>query len=132
METNQGIYDTYSTAIAMLDEAESDALAKAVFPVPGLSFTEDGVTYNSIPLDQASDSEKIRVSLAMAMALNPTIRVIRVNDGSLLDSDNLQLISEMAKDQDMQIWVEMVNDGGVGVIMEDGLVLKDYSKEAKA
>lgn len=121
-----------SSIIEDLDNEKNVALSKAVFPVPGLSFTEDGVTYNSIPLDQASDSEKIRVSLAMAMALNPTIRVIRVNDGSLLDSDNLQLISEMAKDQDYQIFLETVGDNGVGIIMESGEVKTDYSKEVKA
>ena len=41
-------------------------------PVEGLSFSDDGsVTFNDLPLDQASHAEQIRVSMAMAMALIP-------------------------------------------------------------
>ena len=117
-----------SATLKALETEKSDALANAKFPVPGLGFTEDGVTYNDLPLADASESEKIRVSLGMAMALNPKIRVIRINDGSLLDKKNLALITQMAKEKDFQIWVETIGDNGVGVIIEDGKVLKDYSK----
>ena len=59
----------------------------------------------------------------MAMALNPKLRVIRILDGSLLDADNLALITEMAAGADFQVWVERVADGsGVGVVIEDGSV----------
>ena len=114
--------------IEALDLEKTTSLAKAKFPVPGLGFTEDGVTYNDLPLADASESEKIRVSLGMAMALNPQIRVIRINDGSLLDKKNLALITEMAKEKDFQVWIETVGDNGVGVIIEDGKVLKNYAE----
>ncbi|NGZ99664.1 hypothetical protein G5V59_02720 [Nocardioides sp. W3-2-3] len=50
---------------------KADALAKATFPVDGLGFDDDGVTYQGVPFAQASSAEQIRVSLAMAMSLNP-------------------------------------------------------------
>jgi hypothetical protein len=116
-------YRETTAAIEKIDHAKAGALAKAVFPVAGLGFDDDGVTYNGVPFSQASSAEQIRVSLAMAMSLNPELRVIRILDGSLLDSDSLRLISEMATEHDYQVWIERVADGsGVGVVIEDGSV----------
>lgn len=119
----KGEYDGLTLQIDALDKTKAAALAKAEFPVPGLGFDDNGVTYNGVPFSQASAAEQIRVSLAMAMSLNPRLRVIRILDGSLLDAENLALITSMAADQDYQIWIERVADGsGVGVVIEDGAV----------
>jgi hypothetical protein len=116
-------YTYLSSVIAALDKKKADSLAAASFPVPGLGFDDDGVTYQGVPFSQASSAEQIRVSLAMAMSLNPKLRVIRILDGSLLDAENLALISEMAAEQDYQVWIERVSDtSGVGVVIEDGAV----------
>ena len=116
-------YEGFTEKIDALDERKAKALAKAKFPVDGLGFDEGGVTYNGVPFSQASSAEQIRVSLAMAMSLNPELRVIRILDGSLLDADNLALISDMAAEKDYQVWIERVADGsGVGVVIEDGQV----------
>ena len=106
-----------------IDKRKTDALAAVTFPVENLSFNEDGVTYNGIPFGQASAAEQLRVSVALAMAANPTLRVLRILDGSLLDSDSLKLIAEMAVEHDYQIWIEVVDESGtVGIVMEDGSV----------
>lgn len=116
-------YEAKTTAIDTLDREKADGLAAAVFPIPGLGFDEEGVTYQGVPFTQASSAEQIRVSLAMAMALNPKLRVIRILDGSLLDAENLALVAEMAAEHDYQVWIERVADGsGVGVVIEDGAV----------
>jgi len=116
-------YQDLSTAIDELDQRKQDALAGADFPVEGLGFDETGVTYLGLPFAQASAAEQIRVSLAMAMALNPKLRVIRILDGSLLDPDNLALIAQMAGEQDYQIWIERVADETESaVVIEDGQV----------
>ncbi len=115
--------DALTARIESLDQEKADALAAASFPVDGLGFDEDGVTYQGVPFSQASSAEQIRVSLAMAMSLNPKLRVIRILDGSLLDADSLELVRQMATDADYQVWVERVADGsGVGVVIEDGEV----------
>lgn len=109
--------------IAELDEKREQALSAASFPIDGLSFDDEGVLYNGVPFAQASAAERLRVSVAMAMAMNPQVRVIRITDGSLLDSDNLRLIETMAKDKDFQVWIERVDESGeVGVVIEDGQV----------
>jgi DNA repair exonuclease SbcCD ATPase subunit len=97
------------------------AIAKADMPVAGLGFADNAVTFNGVPLDQASDAEQLTVSMSIATAFNPKLRVLRVRDGSLLDSDAMERMAAFADANNMQIWVEMVTNGGsVGFVMEDG------------
>jgi predicted nucleic acid-binding Zn-ribbon protein len=112
-----------TAAIEEIDKQKADGLAAAKFPVDDLGFDESGVTFRGVPFKQASGAEQLRVSLAMAIALNPKLRVIRIADGSLLDSDNLALVESIARENDFQVWIEMVGDGnGRGIIIEDGQV----------
>lgn len=102
----------------------AEALAAAKMPVDGLSLSADGVLYQGLPFDQASDAAQLRVSTAIAMALNPKLRVLRIREGSVLDADNLAVLAEMAAANDFQVWLEVVGtaDGKVGVVIEDGAV----------
>lgn len=112
-----------SAKLEAIDKQKADGLAAAVFPIDDLGFDDTGVTYRGVPFKQASGAEQLRVSLAMAIALNPKLRVIRIADGSLLDSDNLALVESIARKHDFQVWIEMVGDGdGRGIIIEDGQV----------
>lgn len=109
--------------LQQIEKRKADALAAVDFPVEHLSFNEDGVTYKGIPFNQASAAEQLRVSVALAMAANPTLRVLRILDGSLLDSDSLKIIEQMAAEHSYQCWIEVVSDDAkVGIIMEDGEV----------
>lgn len=120
----QAEYDAKTDEIAALDARKAEGLAAARFPIAGLSFGEGGVTYNGVPFCQASGGEQLRVSLALAMAMNPELRVIRITDGSLLDSENMALIEDMAAEHDYQVWIERVDESGeCGVVIEDGMVV---------
>lgn len=117
-------YNALTERLTELDEQKAQTLASATFPVPGLGFDEHGVTFQGVPFSQASSAEQIRVSLAMAMALNPKLRVLRIKDGSLLDEDTLAAIREQVAGNDFQLWLERVGDADEGaVIIEDGAVL---------
>lgn len=106
-----------------IDKDKADLLAACSMPVPGLSLGEGVVLYNDIPINQASTAEQLRVSIAMAMAMNPKLRVLRITDGSLLDSTSMKLIEEMAGKNDYQVWLEVVDEtGSVGICIEDGAV----------
>lgn len=112
--------------IERLDKEKTDAIKAAKMPVDGLSFDEDGLTFKGVPFAQASSAEQLKVSIAMAMAINPKLRVIRITGGSLLDSDSMKIVEQMAVDNDFQIWVEVVDDTGkVGIYIEDGEITKD-------
>lgn len=100
------------------------AVEAANMPVPGLSFDDDGVLLDGLPLNQAADAHQLRASIAIAMAMNPKLRVIRVRDGSLLDEDAMKILADMADAEDFQVWIERVdNSGKVGFVLENGEVV---------
>jgi hypothetical protein len=106
-----------------LDQRKAEGLKAAKMPLPDLGFDESGVIYKGVPFKQCSSAEQLRVSVAIAMAMNPTVRVILIRDASLLDSENMALIEEMAGERDMQVWLERVDESGeIGIVIEDGLV----------
>lgn len=103
--------------------AKLSAIAAAKMPIEGLSFGEGEVVYNALPFSQASSAEQLRISVAVAMAANPKLKVLRIQDGSLLDENSMKLLAAMAAESDYQIWIERVDTSGkVGVVMEDGNV----------
>jgi predicted ABC-type transport system involved in lysophospholipase L1 biosynthesis ATPase subunit len=111
-------------AMAARTEQKRTAIARAKMPLDGLAFGDGLVMYNDIPFDQASSAEQLRVSVALAMAANPKLRVLRIKDGSLLDEASLAAIGEMAAEKDYQIWIEQVDTSGrVGIVMSDGDVV---------
>lgn len=109
--------------IGKIDSEKSELLEKSKFPIDGLSFMDDGVIYQDIPFKQASDSDQLRVSTAIAMALNPDLRIILIKYGSLLDSTTRIIIEEMMDKKDYQAWIEAVDETGkVGIVIEEGKI----------
>ena len=114
------------------EEKKRKSLQQARYPIHGLEIGDEYVIYNGIPFSQLSDSEALRVSLAVAMAMNPDLRVILIKNGSLLDSDSLTIIQNMAKEKDYQVWIECVDESGdVGIVIEDGEVMINNYKSTE-
>lgn len=117
-------YDTLSKKITQLHDSKAKALSDVQMPIKGLGIDDDGITFKDKPFSQIGSANQLKVSLAIAMAMNPQLRVIRITDGSLLDEDNKKIIRQMAKDNDYQIWQEEVEkDGKVGFTIQDGEVV---------
>jgi DNA repair exonuclease SbcCD ATPase subunit len=111
-------------AIDAVEEEKRAAIAKATFPVTGLSVSDDRVTFGGVPFDQASSAEQLRASVAIGLAMNPKLRVLLIRDGSLLDEDGLRLVGELAAAAKAQVWIERVSKGSeVTVLIEDGSVV---------
>lgn len=114
-------WDDYTATMDERTKQKMDAIAAAKFPVEKLGFGDDEVLYDGLPFTQASNAVQIRVSVALAMASNPTIRVLRIKDGSLLDSKSMKLIEQMADENDYQVWIETVEGkGAAAIVMVDG------------
>lgn len=117
----QKAYDGLTEQLEKLTAEKQEKLKAAKMPIEGLTFTEAGVLYNGIPFEQLSAAEQLKVSMAMAIASNPKLKVILIRDASLLDKENIAVITELAKEFDFQVWLEKVDDTGkVGVYIEDG------------
>ena len=123
MLTARREYGKHSRELEELDAMKAKGIRDAALPLDGLGFDDTGVTYNGVPLKQASSAEQLRVSTAMGMALNPKLRMMHIRDGSLLDTKSLALLDDLAVTNDFQLWIERVDESGtVGVVIEDGLI----------
>lgn len=116
--------ETLTMEIVARDQERAEALKSAKMPIEDLSFDDNGVLYKGIPFAQCSSAERLAVSVAMGMALNPKLRVMFVRDGSLLDSKHRDLIAQMAEDNEYQVWMEVTDESGkVGLYIEDGEIV---------
>jgi AAA domain len=122
-------YQHLTNRIAAIDTLKERAMATAKWPIPGLGFSDDGVTMHGLPFEAASKAERMRVSLAIGCALNPELHVLLMEDASLLDKASLEVVREMAAKHDMQIWIERVGSADEGaIVIEDGEIA-NYSDE---
>ncbi|MER9768976.1 AAA family ATPase [Mesorhizobium sp. M0189] len=110
---------------------KAEAVRKAKMPVDGLEFGEDMVLFNGQPLDQASQAEKIRVSVAIAAAMSPKLKVAIIKDGSLLDKKSWALLEQFAIEHDLQVFVETVDSTRpTAIVIEDGSIRQEQALEA--
>lgn len=110
--------------IERCDDEKLAAIGRARFPIDGLGLDGDVVTYRGVPFAQASQAQKVLVGFAIGAALNPTLRVILIREGALLDDESLAALMAAAAERGFQIWIETVGTRdaaeGVGIIIEDG------------
>lgn len=109
--------------IEKIDQQKEDMIANAKMPIKGLSFSDDAVVFEGIPLKQVNSADQFKICLAMGMALNPQLKVILFKNGSLLDKKNLKYVAKLAEKNNYQIWIERVDESGeMGIVIEDGEV----------
>lgn len=115
-------YAAKTAEIAALDTQRANLLAAAKFPVDGLGFATDGtVTFDGIPLAQANEATKIRVSMAIALAGDKPGKIVLIRNGSQLDEDSMALVADLAHTAGAQLFIERVGTGDAGaVVIKDG------------
>jgi hypothetical protein len=124
--------ETFTTRIDLMKQDADKAVRSAQLPIDGLEITEDSILLNGQPFSQASDAEQLRASVAIAGAMNPTLRIIRVRDGSLLDSQSMALLAGYAELHGLQVWVESVDSSRpTAIIIEDGHVVGQIAEAAE-
>jgi len=121
----QAEYDKFTQNI----EGETAKLEKGLkenwhkIPDQKLSLTETDIAYDDIPFSQISFSEQLRVAMKIAMVSSKKLNVVSISDYTLLDDENKEIIRQMAKEFNCQVWVEEVDDTGTkGFYIEDGEV----------
>jgi hypothetical protein len=121
----KGAAKACTEAIDGIEATKAERLASAKFPVPGLGFGDLGPTLDGVPLEQASDAQRLRLSVAIGLALNPKLKVLLVRDGSRLDDDGMTLLAKLAEEAGAQVWLERVGDRDpCAVVIEDGEVVE--------
>lgn len=120
--------------IASIDSEKAAALEGVVFPVPGLAFGSVGVLHDGHPLENASASTKLRVSVAIGIALNPGLRMLTVQGGEKLTKKNAEILRKLAAEHDAIVLMEVAaeDDGASfnGIVIDDGMLARDGRKGA--
>lgn len=129
----QADWEEAEKAVKTIEAERETKIAAAKFPIPGLGFNPngEGVTYKGQPLEQASGAEKIRVGLAIAMALAGGLREVIIEDAAILDEASLAIVEEMAKANDCRVWLEiLVTDDETDVFeLKDGAMVDRKAKK---
>jgi len=119
-------YTSMSEKVDAARKAKVDALAKVDLPVEGLSFDDAGVYLNGLPLESASDGEKIEVSTAIWFASRPKLGMMLVRNASLLDNATMAHIANEARRRKVDVIAELVArqdaDGNIIETDADGFI----------
>ncbi len=112
----------YDDNLLEMDRQRDEKLAGIDLGVKGLTVDQIGFYVDDIPFHQLATSKQIRVSAAIAMSLNPDLKVILVREGSLLDKNSLAELIKQVGEKDYQLWIERVETraSGNSVWIEDG------------
>lgn len=133
-EAAQAAHDVADAELEGTRDEIQRLLSTAKFPVDGMSYDHERKTLlvGGIPFGQASHAERLKISVALAMAGSPRIRVLFVREGSMLDADSLALVAQLADASGFQLWCEIVDSKreGAGIWIEDGEAFEDEGGEA--
>lgn len=104
--------ETLSREIKDIDAKKVSMFSHQDVPVKGLTFTQDAVLFEGLPLDenQVERSRLIKISAEIAMALNKRLKVIFIQDASLLDKESIKYLRELCEQKDYQLIMEIVSD----------------------
>jgi len=106
--------------LAEIEEQKAERIAAVAMPVPGLTFTEDGLLLDGLPFEdnQINTARKIISGLQLCSALHKQVHIARF-DGSLLDNASLAEVEEWAAKAGIQLFIELVaRDGNEGLKIE--------------
>lgn len=119
-------WDKYTHTLEEIQTKKQKMLSETKMPIDGLAFGDNEITYSGIPFGQLSQAEQIKISMAIATAMNPKLRVVMIYNGSLLDGSAMKFVQDFANEKDLQVWVERVAEGpdGSSVYIEDGAVVQ--------
>ena len=107
-----------------IDELKDQTIRDANMPISGLGFDDVGITFESIPLKQRSSGEQTKIATAIYMVMNPKLRVIWIQNASLLDDEHMSIIKEMAEENGYQLWLERVeHEGEIGIHINEGRIV---------
>jgi len=96
-------------ALDALREEKKAMIKGAPMPIPGMEFSEnDGVIIDGILFDQYSTAQQLKMACRIATSVNPTLKVIYIKDGSLLDGNSLKEMEQFGEEQGYQIFIERV------------------------
>lgn len=116
--------DAMEKRLEKLASERENLISDSKLPIPGLSFTNEGLELNGVPFiaGKVSDSQIMEVAAKLIIASNPTVKVFRIARGESLGQNRLQAIINIAKENGFQGFIEEVRRG------QDELIIEEYTE----
>lgn len=94
-------------------EAIANAIREQDSPVDGLTYDEEQLIYNGLPVspDTLSTGEIMELGIRLKMAENPELGILFIQRGESLGQERLNRILELSKKYDWQLIMEQVERG---------------------
>jgi len=124
-----GLNTEYSDLTKKLDsinKTKLEILQNAKLPLEGLGIDDRGLVFGPTrrTMENLSDSEQLKIAMAIAVAEKPTVRLLRIQHGESLDDDSLNYVFDLAKKNGYQPIIEKVDTSGkLGIVLENGEVV---------
>jgi hypothetical protein len=99
-----------SSEVAILENKKLEVISKSQFNIPGLTFTDDDIYLDGIPLEegQINTARLFDIGTDVAIAMNPNLKVIFLHDASLFDHEALKTIIKKIEERGYQLVIELV------------------------
>jgi len=100
----------YKGTIEATEKKRNDLIANSQLPVEGLSFDDEEVYYKGVPLEegQLNTALLFDIGVEVAMALNPNLKIIFLDDASLFDREHLKSIIDKIESRGYMVVAEVV------------------------
>ena len=115
--------DELTAKLGATKSEELKLIADSGIPVPGLTFHPETCEplLEGFPLELASGGERIRLAVAVALAVDPELRIALVDEANDLDLDALQELDRLAQAHDFQVFACRIGIESPGeIVVEDG------------
>lgn len=120
-EAAKTLWQECQDQIVALRKQRLDTIRACKMPVDGLGFDDDGtVTMDGRPLADASHAQQVIVGMAIALAGNPELRIVLMDEANSLDRKSLALVAAKAAEMNAQVWMARIEGGDGAIVIEDG------------
>ena len=119
-----GHTDGLTLVLDDLKTKRAERIAAVKMPLDGLAIEDGIVTFGGHPVSQASTARQLEIGARIGAAQKPRLRLMCIQQGSLLDAKLMERVGEIADELDMMVMVERVanEDDGTGFYIEEGRI----------
>ncbi len=103
------------TQIKAIEQLRNDIAKEINIGVPGLEIGDGQILIDGIPFNQKSSAERTLIALKFAMAQNPKLKLIHVDDAEHLDADSQKALQNAADENGYQLIMAKVAEGDMKV-----------------
>lgn len=113
LKTYKDEYGELTAHIESSREAIATAIREMEGPIEGLTYDDEQLIYNGIPVspDSLSTSEIMELGVMLKMAENPDLGILFIQRGESLGAERLERIKALADKEGWQIIMEQVQRG---------------------